>query len=112
LLSIRHFWQEESLVISNSTGMAEQFSYSLAGLTVGALATLFGMFRRNMHLVHLGLGLLIVVIVKVFIVDTSLLSGFWRAGSFLGLGAALVGLGWLFQRITESRRNERTGPTG
>lgn len=108
ILSIRHFWQPESLVLSNITGMAEQFSYSLAGLTIGALVTLYGLFGRQIRFVHLGLGLLIAVVVKVFFIDTALLSGFWRAGSFLGLGAALVGLGWLFQRITASRHGPKS----
>ncbi|WP_245869390.1 DUF2339 domain-containing protein, partial [Vibrio fujianensis] len=29
-------------------------------------------------------------------------NGFWRAVSFLGLGASLIALGWLFQKLNRS----------
>jgi uncharacterized membrane protein len=36
---------------------------------------------------------------KVFLVDLAGLSGPFRALSFIGLGLALVGIGWLYQRL-------------
>jgi uncharacterized membrane protein len=35
----------------------------------------------------------------VFLIDMSNLTGIWRALSFLGLGAVLIGIGWLYQRL-------------
>jgi uncharacterized membrane protein len=43
-----------------------------------------------------------VVSAKVFLFDTATLSGLYRAASFLGLGASLIGLGYLYQRFTQS----------
>ena len=36
---------------------------------------------------------------KVFLIDMSDLTGIFRALSFIGLGAVLVGIGWLYQRL-------------
>ena len=38
-------------------------------------------------------------IAKVFLVDMAGLTGIFRALSFIGLGAVLVGIGWLYQRM-------------
>jgi uncharacterized membrane protein len=38
-------------------------------------------------------------VAKVFFVDMAGLAGFYRALSFIGLGAVLVGIGWLYQRM-------------
>jgi uncharacterized membrane protein len=39
------------------------------------------------------------VAIKAFVFDMSALSGLYRAASFLGLGASLVGLAYLYQRL-------------
>ncbi len=38
-------------------------------------------------------------IAKVFLIDMADLTGIFRALSFIGLGAVLVGIGWLYQRM-------------
>ncbi|MGF1864132.1 DUF2339 domain-containing protein [Enterovibrio norvegicus] len=101
-MSIRHFWQPSSMTIFNSTSMAELFSYSVAGLVVGGVLTWAGVTRQALHVQRVGLVLLACVAVKVFLWDVSSLDGFWRAISFLGLGASLIGLGWLFQKLNKS----------
>ena len=46
---------------------------------------------------------------KVFLVDMSDLTGIFRALSFIGLGAVLVGIGWIYQRMLfPARRNAIT----
>jgi uncharacterized membrane protein len=40
---------------------------------------------------------------KVFLFDMSSLGGILRALSFLGLGAALLGIGYLYQRFVLNR---------
>ncbi|MEI8610348.1 DUF2339 domain-containing protein [Enterovibrio sp. Hal110] len=101
-MSIRHFWQPSSMTIFHSTSMAELFSYSVAGLVVGGSLTWVGVTRQALHVQRVGLVLLALVAVKVFLWDVSSLDGFWRAISFLGLGASLIGLGWLFQKLNKS----------
>ena len=46
-----------------------------------------------------GMGLLAVVIAKIFLVDMSGLDGLWRVAAFMGLGLSLLGLAWLYKRI-------------
>jgi uncharacterized membrane protein len=42
-------------------------------------------------------------VVKVFILDLSGLEGVLRALSFLGLGAALIGIGMVYQKLVFAR---------
>jgi uncharacterized membrane protein len=42
---------------------------------------------------------LVLTVLKVFLIDMSNLTGIYRALSFLGLGAVLIGIGWLYQRL-------------
>ncbi len=101
-MSIRQFWQPLSMTLAQPTGMAELFSYSIAGLIVGALLTWKGVMDRIIYVQRTGLILLSCVVLKVFLWDVSSLDGFWRAISFLGLGVSLVTLGWLFQKFNRS----------
>ena len=43
---------------------------------------------------------------KVFLVDMSDLTGIFRALSFIGLGAVLVGIGWIYQRMLFPARRD------
>ncbi|HHC7309965.1 TPA: DUF2339 domain-containing protein [Vibrio campbellii] len=101
-MSIRQFWQPISMTLAQPTGMAELFTYSIAGLIVGGLLTWVGATRKAMTIQRIGLAVLACVALKVFLWDVSSLDGFWRAISFLGLGASLIGLGWLFQKLHRS----------
>ncbi|WP_035024346.1 DUF2339 domain-containing protein [Enterovibrio calviensis] len=101
-MSIRQFWQDTSMTLFNATSMAELFTYSIAGLIVGGMLTWIGVTRHALQVQRVGLAVLGGVTLKVFLLDVSFLEGFWRAISFLGLGAALIGLGWLFQKLNRS----------
>ncbi|PQJ71160.1 hypothetical protein BTO01_07655 [Vibrio jasicida] len=101
-MSIRQFWQPISMTLAQPTGMAELFTYSIAGLIVGGLLTWVGATRKTMTIQRIGLAVLACVALKVFLWDVRSLDGFWRAISFLGLGASLIGLGWLFQKLHRS----------
>ena len=48
-----------------------------------------------------GLGVMALVVLKVFGVDMSNLEGLYRIASFVGLGFCLVGIGWLYQRFVQ-----------
>ncbi|MDD1796153.1 DUF2339 domain-containing protein [Enterovibrio sp. ZSDZ42] len=102
IMSIRQFWQTSSMTIFNTTSMAEMFTYSITGLIVGAVLTWIGVTRAALQVQRIGLMVLGGVTLKVFLLDISFLEGFWRAISFLGLGAALIALGWLFQTLNKS----------
>ncbi|MGR5236455.1 DUF2339 domain-containing protein [Vibrio alfacsensis] len=101
-MSIRQFWQPVSMTLSQPTSMAELFTYSVAGLIVGGLLTWGGVTRNALTMQRIGLIVLACVALKVFLWDVRSLDGFWRAISFLGLGASLIALGWLFQKLQRS----------
>ena len=42
---------------------------------------------------------MVLTVLKVFLIDMSDLTGIYRALSFLGLGAVLIGIGWFYQRL-------------
>ncbi|USD67603.1 DUF2339 domain-containing protein [Vibrio sp. SCSIO 43136] len=104
-MSIRQFWQPESMTLYSDTGMAEMFSYSAVGLAIGAFLTWEGTIRRLQLLQRSGLVVVALVALKVFLWDAASLEGFWRAISFLGLGASLITISWLFQRLGKKNKD-------
>ena len=59
--------------------------------------------KSNQTIYRVGIGLLGLVIAKLFLVDMSDLDGLLRVASFMGLGLSLLGLSYLHQRIQRSR---------
>ena len=53
--------------------------------------------------------LISVVVVKVFLVDMSELTGFLRALSFISLGAVLMAIGYFYQRILSGQMGVSDG---
>lgn len=94
---IRQFWKGDDMALSNGTSDAELYSYSVIWLLIGAGAVVFSQVKHKALMQKVGLGILAIVVAKVFLVDMANLEGLMRALSFLGLGGCLVGLGWLFQ---------------
>lgn len=66
--------------------------------------------RKMMRIQRIGLAVLACVALKVFLWDVRSLDGFWRAISFLGLGASLIALGWLFQKLNRSLAHPTEAP--
>lgn len=84
---------------TGETSLAEIYAYSLAwGLFAAAILAL-GILRREQPLRLAGLGLVALVVCKVFLYDLSELEGLWRAASFLGLGLGLVAVGLVYRRL-------------
>ena len=97
-LEIRHVFQGKVELFAGSSD-AEWYAYSVAWLAFAGAALALGLMRRNQWLRRVGLIGLALVIAKVFLSDMAELSGVLRALSFLGLGGALVGLGYAYRRL-------------
>jgi uncharacterized membrane protein len=69
----------------------------------GVALLALGFVRRQPPLRHAGMALVCIVVAKVFLVDMAGLEGLLRVLSFLGLGAALVGLGYAYRRLAVTR---------
>ena len=97
-LTIRH-WFHPAALDSGATSDAELYTYSAAWLAMGIATLAVGMVS-GIRAVRLVSGVIIVLVVaKVFIVDMSSLTGALRALSFIGLGAVLVAIGLVYQRL-------------
>jgi uncharacterized membrane protein len=78
--------------------MYAQFTYSVWFMVFGAILLGTGFCRRSAFLRWQALILLAMTIVKVFLYDMSALSQGYRILSFLGLGALLFAVSFVYQR--------------
>jgi len=84
----------------------EIYTYSVVWLLLAVAYQAIGLWR-NQSAIHIGsLILLLVTIGKVFLVDASELEGLFRVLSFLGLGLALIGIGYFYNKVVFARREK------
>jgi len=77
----------------------ELYTYSIVWLLFGVALLALGFLRQTAALRHAGMVLVCIVVAKVFLIDMAGLEGLLRVFSFLGLGAALIGLGYAYRRF-------------
>ncbi len=88
-----------NLISGASIETGENYLYS-AGLLALSIAWLAIGIKRSSKLLRVaGLSLLTVVTLKAFLIDAAALTGILRILSFLGLGIALIGIGWAYGRL-------------
>ena len=80
-------------------GNAEQYTYSVVWLAYSVALLLFGIVFRSQPARFASALITLLTIGKVFLIDMAGLTGVFRALSFIGLGAVLVGIGLLYQRL-------------
>ena len=98
-LAVRRLFQGADIGFDRATGAAEWYAYSAAWLGLGLVLLAYGVLRGS-HMARLAsAGLVGLATVKVFLFDLAGLEGPLRALSFLGLGAALIGIGLVYQRL-------------
>lgn len=103
LLQVRHAFHG-SIMWGAQIASLENYAYSLALLLL-ALSTLgLGLVRESRALRVVALCGMLVCSIKVFAFDMRQLEGLLRVLSFLGLGASLMGLGYVYNRFTPARR--------
>ena len=103
MLAIRRVFQGPSIAFWQATGQGELWTYSVALLVIGTALLAVGVVW-NLRLARLvSAGCLVVAVLKVFIVDLAHLEGVMRALSFIGLGLALVGIGFAYQKLLAGR---------
>jgi uncharacterized membrane protein len=77
----------------------ETYLYSASLLLLAIVWLTRGIQTTNALLRIAGLLLLTLVTFKVFLIDAAQLQGVLRILSFLGLGIALIGIGWIYGKI-------------
>ncbi len=98
-LSVRRFWQGPGLADWKGFDQAEMYAYSVVWLILGVGLLVAG---SRFHAKSLRLASAVLVfasVLKVFLIDMSNLEGIFRAASFIGLGAVLIGIGLFYQKV-------------
>ncbi|MBN9090947.1 MAG: DUF2339 domain-containing protein [Reyranella sp.] len=85
----------------------ELYAYSIVWLLFGVALLALGFWRDVAALRHAGMVLVCLVVAKVFLIDMAGLEGLLRVFSFLGLGAALLGLGYAYRRFGLEPRTQK-----
>jgi len=104
-LEIRRLYQGPVL-LGGITTDAELYTYSAAWLVLGVVLLVTGIWFRSLALRIASAAVVTLTVLKVFLIDMSDLTGIYRALSFLGLGAVLIGIGWFYQRLLFPRGAE------
>ena len=97
-LTIRHIYHPLSLM-TGRTSEAELYTYSIVWLIIGIALLAAGIFARYKPLRLASVGILVLVVAKVFLIDMAGLEGILRSLSFIGLGATLIAIGIVYQRV-------------
>jgi uncharacterized membrane protein len=93
-LEIRRFFQGDYLGAHHVT-QGELYTYTLALMLLGAALLYQAIAKRSDGLRKIAMGVIALVVAKVFLLDAAGLTGLTRVVSFLGLGLSLAGLAWL-----------------
>ena len=91
------------LMVAQSLTIAESYAYSAVWLAFALALFVAGIKLGKQYVRYAGLGVMVLVVLKVFLWDMSSLEGLYRIASFIGLGLCLVGIGWLYQRFVQPR---------
>ncbi|SOB81176.1 Uncharacterized membrane protein [Sphingomonas guangdongensis] len=86
-------------LLTGPLSVAENWGYSAAFLLLAVVWLWRGLTDPGSGLRTAGLLLLTAVTLKVFLLDVAALGGVLRILSFLGLGLALIGIGWFYRRM-------------
>ncbi len=91
-LEVRRLFHGSLLAPSLPTSDAEQYAYSVVWLVFGVALLAAGFALRSQPARLASAAVVALTIGKVFLVDMAGLTGIFRALSFIGLGAVLVGI--------------------
>lgn len=97
-LEVKRGFQGPVLYFSHHSA-AEFYAYSVAWLALAGAILALGIYRKLAVLRYASLAVQIITVVKVFVFDMADLTGLYQVASFLGLGLALVGIGYVNQRF-------------
>ena len=82
------------------------WAYSPAWIGYAVALLVWGVYRRRRAPRYASLAILLAAIARVFLIDMAALEGAARAGSFIGLGAALIGVALFYQRFLFARETK------
>lgn len=98
-LEIRHMFKGEHIAFWLGADSAELWAYSVGWLLLGLAFLGYGIVRASREARLASAALVILSVLKVFLFDLSGVTGLWRALSFICLGAVLIGIGLVYQKL-------------
>lgn len=101
---------EEMDVFIFPVGNTEQYTYSIIWLLFGIALLVGGLIFKIRELRIGSAAVMMLTVLKVFLIDMSELEGILRALSFVGLGAVLIGMGLVYQRVLTRDSEEAEEP--
>ncbi len=96
-LEVRQLFAGPFLNIGEFTH-AEWYAYSAAWILFAALLLVIGICTKGKVIRWASLSVMMVAVIKVFLLDSGHLEGFWRVASYFGLGVSLLALAYVYQR--------------
>ena len=98
-LEVRHLFHGPDIRESVRTTDVEMWAYNIAWLALAIVFLGYGLIRWSLPARIASACLLTATVLKIGLFDLSDLTGFWRAFSFICLGAVLIGIGLVYQRL-------------
>ena len=86
-------------MVAWSLNTAEAYAYSAVWLASAFALFVVGIKLARQYIRYAGLGVMALVVLKVFLWDMAGLDGIYRILSFLGLGLCLIGMGWIYTKF-------------
>jgi uncharacterized membrane protein len=108
-LEVRHLFQGESIGLWRPTTAPEVWSYSVAWLALGLAFLAYGIWRGTREPRLASAALVVLAVLKVFLYDLTGIGGLWRALSVICLGAVLIGIGLVYQKLIFARPRAAPG---
>lgn len=108
-LLVKHTFQGGVMILM-TLSVIEDYTYSATWLVLALITMLAGIVWNNSKVRYASLGVLSLVVLKVFLLDMSGLAGLWRVASFFGLGVSLVGIGFVYQRFIIAQQGHPAEP--
>jgi uncharacterized membrane protein len=88
-------------MVAWSISTAESYAYSAVWLASAFALFVAGIRLERQYIRYAGLGVMALVVLKVFLWDMSGLDGIYRILSFMGLGLCLIGMGWIYTKFVQ-----------
>ncbi|MGQ0456365.1 MAG: DUF2339 domain-containing protein [Hyphomicrobium sp.] len=110
-LEVRHAFQGPLISIWHGASDAEHWAYSAAWLLLGVAFLGYGLLRGSVEARAASAALIVLAALKVTFFDLAGIGGFWRALSFISLGAVLIGIGLVYQKLIFANPSRDTPET-
>ena len=95
------------VMVPHSLSTAESYAYSAVWLASAFALFVTGIKLAKQYIRYAGLGVMVLVVLKVFLWDMSGLDGIYRILSFMGLGLCLIGMGWIYTKFVQKPPSEQ-----